>query len=421
MIQTISLLPGVRLHCFRTDRFKQESLSVQLVTPMCREAAALNALLPAVLLRGSVHYPDMRQITLHLDDLYGAGVTALGRRVGDYQITGLGCSFLSDRFALSGDGILAPMTAFLRELLLEPALENGVFRADYVESEKKNLLAVIEAQRNDKRAYCADRMLSKMCREDSYGIPRLGTPEQVRDITPQSLYSHYKKLLAAARIELYYVGVTPAEQMKGLVKDFFSPVERSYASLPAQTPLTPIGGGSHTQVMDIAQGKLCMGFATPVGHNGGDYAAMQVCNMLFGGGMTSKLFLQVREKLSLCYDISSGYYGSKGILTVSAGIDWDKAPQVQAQVLSQLKAISHGDFTHEELTAARQALLSALQGVPDSPGSLESYYATTLVSARPMTLQAHMEALMQVDRARVMAAARTLTLDTVYLLKGAEE
>ena len=117
MIETISLLPGITLRVCRDTRFKQGCLSFQLVRQMKSEEAALNALLPSVLLRGTRGCPDLRSITEHLDELYGASVSALVRRVGDYQTTGLYCGFMDDRFALPGDQVLQPMLQFLEELL----------------------------------------------------------------------------------------------------------------------------------------------------------------------------------------------------------------------------------------------------------------------------------------------------------------
>jgi len=192
MIRRITLLPGVTLRCFQDARFKQESLSVQFVRPMCKEETALNALLPAVLLRGCKSAPDLRTITQRLDDLYGASVGSQLRRVGDYQTTGLSCSFMRDAYALNGDRVFAPMVAFLKELMFCPLLENGVFSKEFVESEKRNLLSAIAAQKNDKRAYAASQMVKLMCKGDSFGIPRLGEKEDVEAITPESLYAHYQ-------------------------------------------------------------------------------------------------------------------------------------------------------------------------------------------------------------------------------------
>ena len=140
MIQTFSLWPGVTLRCVQDGRFKQGCLSVQLVRPMAESEAAMNALLPAVLLRGTRQHPSLRAITLALDDLYGAAVSPLVRRVGDYQTTGLYCGFMDERFALPGDKVLEPMADFLRELLFCSPVEQGGFLSRYVDSEKKNHL-----------------------------------------------------------------------------------------------------------------------------------------------------------------------------------------------------------------------------------------------------------------------------------------
>ena len=178
MIETITLRPGVTLRCYRDHRFKHSCLSLQFVRPMTKEEAALNALVPAVLLRGTESAPDLRAITHRLDDLYGAAVGPLSRRVGDYQATGFFSSFISDPFAMDGDQVLVPLIRFLEQLLLEPVTEKGVFRKEYVSGEKKNLIAAIEAKKNDKRAYANSQMLKKMCAVDSMGVPRLGeTPE----------------------------------------------------------------------------------------------------------------------------------------------------------------------------------------------------------------------------------------------------
>ena len=326
MITTTTLLPGVTLQCFHDTRFKQGCLSFQLIRPMCREEASKNALIPAVLLRGCSAAPDLRAITLRLDDLYGASVGALVRRVGDYQTTGLYCSFMEDRFAFSGDRILEPMIAFLKELLFDPVLVNGAFHPDFVESEKTNLIATIESQLNDKRSYALSQMLKKMCPTDSYGIPRLGQVPQVRAITPEDLTGHYRRILAESRIDLFYVGSTPADQVAKLLMPLFEGLDRSYVNLPEQTPFQDPPTGNHTQTMNVAQGKLAIGFATPITTRDEDFPVMQVLNSLFGGGMTSKLFLNVREKQSLCYDIHSGYYGSKGSLYVARSPMKSSAP-----------------------------------------------------------------------------------------------
>ena len=418
MIQSLSVGPGIRLRCIPDSRFKQGCLSLQLVRPMCRQEASLNALLPAVLLRGTRNYPDLRAITLHLDDLYGASVGTLVRRVGDYQTTGLYCGFMEDRFALEGDAILSPMLDFVRQLLLEPVLENGCFQEDFVQSEKKNLISTIESQLNDKRAYAMEQMIRTMCSEDSFGIPRLGEIADVEAITAQSLYDHYQKILRESRVELLYVGSAPENRVATLLQDLFRELERNYVNLPEQTLLRTGPASDTTMEMDVSQGKLCMGFVSPVTIRDEGFVAMQLLNTVFGGGMTSKLFMEIRERQSLCYAIGSGFHGSKGLLTVSAGIDSGMKEAVQQAVLDQLEACRAGEISQQELTAAKEALRSSLLATQDSPGALEGYYGTAALSGLPLTPDTYIEAIERTTLEQVVAAVKALTPHTVFFLKG---
>ena len=421
MIHTISLAPGVTLRCFPDSRFKQGCISFQIIRPMNLQEAAQNALIPSVLLRATRNHPDLRSITHKLDELYGAAVSTVVRRVGDYQTTGLYCSFLDDRFALTGDEILRPVLEFLMELLLDSPTENGGFLPEIVESEKKNLISTIESQRNDKRVYAMDQLFRLMCREDSFGLSRLGEKEQVAAIQPVALYEHYQEILKQSQIHIFYVGHAQPEVVADILRPMLARMERAPLDLPEQTPFHTCPGEDKVETMEVSQGKLCMGFTSPITNRDPEFAAMQVFNTLYGSGMTSKLFMRIREQLSLCYSIGSGYYGSKGILAVSAGIDFDKVDQTKQEVLSLLEDCRQGKIPPEELEAGREAVLSTLRATHDSPGSIENYYATAALSGMKMTPAEYMAAVEQVGLSDVVACANSLTLHSTYFLKGATE
>ena len=418
MIETIEIYPGIWLRCFRDNRFKQGCLSVQLVRPMDAQESAQNALLSAVLLRGTRQHPDLRAITQRLDELYGASVSTLVRRVGDYQTVGLYCGFMDDRFAMEGDRILEPLAQFLRELLLDSPLENGGFLPGFVAGEKRNLISTIESERNDKRVYSLSRLLKIMCREDTFGLPRLGEPEQVAAIDPLGLYAHYQRILRESPIQIFYVGSAEPERVAELMKAVFADVPREPAALAAQTPFRQCAGEDVVETMEVSQGKLCMGFTTGITNRMPEFPAMQVMNTLFGAGMTSKLFMNVREKLSLCYSIGSSYYGTKGIMTVAAGIDFDREQQTRDEILKQLRACQMGEITPQELEAAKEALQSGLRATHDSPGAIEGYYATAALSGMGMTPGQYMEAVENITMDQVVAAANRVQLHSTYFLKG---
>ena len=203
-----------------------------------------------------------------------------------------------------------------------------------------------------------------------------------------------------------------------MVMPLLQKIDRNYLPLPGQTPFRDAGGEDVVEEMDVTQGKLCMGFVTPITNRDQNFVPMQLMNTIFGAGMTSKLFVNVREKLSLCYSVGSGYYGSKGIVTVSAGIDFDKEQQTREEILRQLKAMQEGDISAQELTAAKEAILSSLRDTHDSPGSIEGFYATAALSGLQLTPAEYMEAIYAITAHQVVAAAQTLTLHTTYFLKG---
>ena len=421
MTKTLTLSPGVTLRCYQDKRFKQGRITVQLVRPMCREEAAMNALLPAVLLRGTAKHPDLRSITMHLDSLYGASVGDVVRRAGDYQTTGLGCSFTDERFAMAGDEILPPVVDFLRELLTQPLTENGGFCAGIVEGEKRNRIADIETDFNNKWVYAANSLLRNMCQADSFGIPRLGDIEQVEAITPAGLYDHYQRSLRESPVEIFYVGAAEPEQIASLLQPLFDGVGRDPVVLPPQTAFQDAGFKRVRQETAASQSILCLGLVTPITAAHPDYAAMRVLNMVLGAGMTSKLFMNIREKMSLCYSIDSHYYASKGILTVTAGIDAKQEKKVRREIMAQLEACKNGGITRQELDAAKQALLSGLRGVHDSPAAIESYYSLQALSGAPLSVEDYRAAVEAVTVADAVRAAGTVAEHSAFFLKGVSQ
>lgn len=418
MIQTLTVSEGVTLHAFHDTRFKQSCMSIQFVTPMDAATAAENALIPAVLLQGTRKHPTLRAITEHLDSLYGAAVSPMVRRVGDHQAVGLYCAFMEDRFALDGDRVLAPMVDFLRELLLDSPLEDGHFLESFVKLEKKNQISAIESEGNDKRHYAVTKTLEALCAGDSFAIPRMGTVEAVAAITAEGLYRQYQVLLSTAPVDIFYVGSREPSEIAELLKPIFAGLDRHVHALPVQAGLNAFHSGDFCETQEVAQGKLCMSFVSPVTNRDDRFAAMQVMNVLYGGGMTSKLFMNVREKQSLCYSISSSYYSAKGIILVSAGIDFDKEALTRKEILHELSQIAGGNITDAELTAAKAALISGLQGAHDSPSSIEGYYEVAFLSEVSRTTASHMEAVRRVTKEDVSAMAAGLHAAATFFLKG---
>ena len=198
------LLPDVYLTSVQTDKFKTGCFSLNLLRPLRKEEAAMNALLPSVLLRGSETYPDIRSISARLDELYGASMGTLIRKKGEVQFVGFYADYLEDAFA--GEPVFGQMADFVSEILLHPALSDGAFGREAVEGEKWNLANAIESRINDKRSYAVSQLLKTMCQGEIYGVPRLGELEDLEKADEKSLYRHYRELLEHSQLELFYMG-----------------------------------------------------------------------------------------------------------------------------------------------------------------------------------------------------------------------
>lgn len=422
MIQFTEILPGVRLRCIQTDRFKSSCLSISLLRPLRQEEAAYNALLANVLMQGTRLHPDLQSLSLALDELYGTSLGPVCRKNGEIQTVGFYMSCLDDRYAISGDRVLEPAIQLLSELLLDPFLVEGCFSPDYVALEKENLVNTIASAINDKRTYTSMKMLEAMCAGDCYAVPRLGTVEDVEAITPEGLYRHYRNILATSQIEIFYGGSRSGDELASLLTHALAALPRgalretSFGVLPRR----PIPQYLQ-EAMDIAQGKLSMGFTTQVTTRDPEYPASVVFNALFGGEMTSKLFLNVREKLSLCYYASSNLISSKGIMTVSCGIDTGNYQKAVDEILRQLQLCADGEITCQELSAAKQAILSSLSSLPDSISGMEDFSAFQVLSGFTLTRQAYMDAVAAVTIQDVAAIAAGVRLDTIYFLKGVSQ
>lgn len=412
------LAGGVYLTCLPARKFKTSLLSAQFVTPIRQETASAYALLPAVLRRGTVRYPDMGALAARLDTLYGARIDYTVRKKGENQCVGFVASLIDDSFAPGGEKLLEPAAELLGELICDPVTERGRFVPAYFDSEKANLIDAIRSILNDKREYADARLLREMCAGEPYGVSRLGDEQSAEKLQLQKLYAQYGQLISTARLELFYSGSAERERVEQALLSALSTLPRDGLRDIAATVPHPAREGVRTvtETLDVTQGKLGMGFAC----GSGDTAALLVGNTIFGGSSNSKLFLNVREKLSLCYFASSLYHRQKGIITVSSGIEFADYQAAYDEILAQLEAVRQGDWEDWELEGARSTLLNAYASMGDSQGKLENFYlgqAATGRSETPEDLAAEVRA---VTPERIRAAMETVALDTVYFLKGKE-
>lgn len=416
------IMHRVRLTCVRTDKFKTGCFSVHFLAPIRKETAAKNALLPRVLRRGTATYPDMQKLAAALDELYGARIQPVVRKKGEVQCVGFYADFVDDFFLPKGSNVLEQVIALVGEMVLSPETRYGKLHDVYVDSEKEKLIAEIRAGINNKRQYSVKRVTELMCAGEAFGVSRFGTEAAVQKITAAALTKQYKELLASSPVEIFYCGNADVDTVERLVTESFADLPRRGVITETETEilLAPPKKNVvyHTEAMNVTQGKLAMGFRLGACMQNLNYPALLVFNAIYGGAVTSKLFMNVRERLSLCYFASSILEWHKGLMIVSSGIEFSKYQLAYDEILAQLEAVRTGDFTEEELESARKDVVTTLKTVGDSQTRLENYSlddAITEIGLSPDDLAALAASVKREDVLKIAAGVR---LDTVYFLTG---
>ena len=419
------LLPGVFLTHLRTDKFKTACLSVNLLTQLNRETAAMNALIPAVLRRGTTRWRDMEQLSRRMDELYGTAIEPVIRRIGEIHCLGFFASFPEPAYLPGGENLLGEVCSLTAELLLSPNTRGGLLLPQYVDSEKEKLADLIRSRVNDKRSYALQRCIEEMCCYEDFAVSRFGSLEECESIHYKKLTKHYRELVRSCPVEIFYCGRSANRAVCAALRDAFGGMPRGEINWDIGTDLRMNAVEDHVRYveerMDVSQGKLVMGFRLGECMEEPDRAALHVFNAVFGSGATSKLFLNVREKLSLCYYASSAIVLRKGLMLVSSGVAFENFEKARDEIFAQLEAVKKGEISDEEMTWARRAVASDLRATLDSQGDLEGFWLSQALDGLDYGPAELAELVGEVTKEDVMAVANSLECDLIYFLRGEDE
>lgn len=418
------IMPGVWLSHLRSDKFKTACMSLSLLTQLERETASMNALIPYVLRRGTTRHRDMQAISERLEELYGAAIEPVVRRIGEIQCLGFYASIPEGDFIPGGKDLLRDTASLLGELLLFPATRGGLLLPAYVDSEKEKLLELIRSRVNEKRSYSLIRCIEEMCCCEDYAVGRFGGEAECEAINYKKLTRQYRTLLQSCPVELFYCGRASEKQVISALKDALMSLPRAEINYDIGTDVRMNALEAEPRMveetLDVGQGKLVIGFRMGECMEEPDVAALSVFNCVFGSGSTSKLFMNVREKRSLCYYASSLLDRHKGIMLAASGIEFDKFEAVRDEIFAQLEAMRRGEISDEELRAARSGVASDLRALTDSQGELEGFYLSQAIAGPDCSPMELAELAETVSREQLIEIAKSVECDLIYFLKGRE-
>ena len=421
--QMVELGNGIEGLFIKNSRFNTTLISCNFFLPLKKQTVAEYALLPFILTTCSKEYPDFSKLNFKLNRLYGANLDASAEKYGDYQLLKITISVINDRYTIDGEELVKQAAELICGLVFEPNCENGAFLQDDLAREKRKAIEHIKGEFSEKRVYAKKRLYEEMFKDEPYGLSKCGTVEEVEKITGESLYKAWEKMLETAFIRFNVVG---AEMPAGLfdeITERFANVKRENITNCKVSSYTKAVENHNTVVekMSVNQGKLVMGFSSEMAGNDDNSLPLMVMSDIFGGGPYSRLFSNVREKMSLCYYCSASAVRQKGLVTVESGIETANAEKAEKEILNQLEIVKNGEFSDFEFESSIKSLCDSFMGYNDSQTSIDTWYTVKVNNSKVYSPEEIAERIKNVSREDVILAAKGVKLHTVYKLLPSNE
>lgn len=402
----------------KNDRFNTTLVSYNFYMPLSADTAAQYALLPFVLTSCSNKYPDFSRLNYKLSKLYGANLSASAEKVGDFQLIKIAISVIDDRFTLDNESLCDSTIELLNQLVFEPKVKDGAFYDQDIAREKRKAIEHIKGEISEKRIYARKRLIEEMYKGKPYGVSKCGTQEDVEKITGNSLYDAWRDVLSHAFLRVNVISRSMPNGLFDVVSQKLSEINReNITGSPFCTPTEKVKKvNTVTENLDIAQGKLVMGFSSEIYGDEESTASLTVMCDIFGGGPYSRLFDNVREKMSLCYYCSASSVKAKGLIMVDSGVEKENAETAQSEILNQLEIMKKGEFSDAEFDSSIKSITDSLNSYNDSQGLLDVWYSVKIFKDKLLSPEDTVKLICSVTRDDVVRAAKSVNLHTVYKL-----
>ena len=416
----IEIKKGIKLNVIQTNKFKTNLIAIILTTKLDRENVTKNALIPAVLRRGTKTLKTQEEINKNLEEMYGASLDCGLDKTGDNQVLKFYIETVNDEFLpQNSEDMLKKSLEQIFEFVFNPYLENDGFKKEYVEQEKENLKQIIEGKIDNKARYALDRCIEEMYKNQPYGLYKYGYIEDMKNINENNLYEYYKKIINNCKIDIFVSGIVD-EELENIIKENEN-IKKLQDRIPEYNKIEISAKKSEKEnyvqdSMEVTQGKLIIGMDLDVDNEDLRYDIM-IYNCIFGGSANSKLFQNVREKASLAYTASSSYYRFKNNIFINCGIEiknYDKALEIIKQQIEDMK---NGDFTEEEVENAKNGIIASIKTIDDEQDTEITYFFSQELSNSKCNIEQYMNNIKAVTREKVIDIANKVSINTVYFLK----
>lgn len=420
MFKTIPFAKGVNLHIRQTTQFKTVNFSIKWRRALTAQNASERTVLTNVLQHSNDKYTTTAAFRSFLDDLYGTVLYFDTSKRGNEHTVLMNIETVNDQY-LANTSVLNEVLGIIHTAIFEPNLENGVFKDSIVEREKKMVIQRIESIFDDKSRFAQVRLQQILRPNEPASISANGTVEDIQKISPTSLLEAYQSMLANDKIDIYVAGDINEDEIVAKLKKALPFTDRTPEEIPVVLPQQHPQNDYVREQQEMKQGKMHIGFSTPVRFGDADFAKMQIFNGIFGGYPHAKLFMNVREKESLAYYASSSYASHYGLVFVVSGIEPKNEEKALSLIKEQLAVMQAGEITDLELEQTKAMLTNQLKESLDSARGQIEIFDQYKDLPEKFSVETWANKWKAVTKEDVVEVAKQVQLEAVYFLCGKEQ
>lgn len=416
--QTIELKQGIKFHKIETNKFKTNLFAIFLSLPLTRDTVTKNALLAAILRRGTANMQTQEEISKNLEEMYGASFDCGIEKTGDSHTIKFYLESINDEFLPEKEDLLKKSLDILLDIAFNPLIENGKFKEEYVEQEKENLKQIIEGKIDNKGAYALEKCIEEMYKNKAYGLYKYGYIEDLNKITAEDLYNYYKQVINECKIDIFASGILP-QNTETLVKENKNIIklQERTQQIKDEEKQIPEKENVVEESMDVTQGKLVIGLDVTLNIENLSYITM-CYNTILGGGANSKMFQNVREKASLAYTVGSNYLKRKQNIMIRAGIEIENYEKALEIIKEQLRDMENGNFTDEDIENAKNLIIATIENIPEEQDTEISYYLGQELAGTNISVEEYKQKIQNVTKEQIVEVAKSIKMNTVYFLRN---
>ena len=409
---------GITFHQIETNKFKTDLFATFLTVPLKRETVTKNALLAAVLRRGTKELPSQELISKELEEMYGASFDCGIEKSGDYHTFKFYLETINNSYLPENENLSKKGLELLLSIVFKPYTENGAFKEEYLQGEKENLKQIIEGKIDNKALYALDRCIEEMYKDKPYGLYKYGYIEDIEKISAKELYEYYLEVIKECKIDIFASGENIEELQKTIKENkYLQNLEQRKPQIVKEEPKQEVKEQKIVkESMDVTQGKLIMGLDVLAKVKNVSYITM-VYNTILGVGANSKLFQNVREKASLAYTCGSNFVKRKQIILIRAGIEMENYEKAVNIVNEQLEDMKKGDFTEENFESAKNLIYATINNIEEEQDTEISYYFGQELSGNNVTIEEYKDRIKNVTKEEVIEVAQNIKPNTIYFLR----